>query len=167
MVVPSAIPNLVTFNGGQMTDLPVFSGTFDGTELIEIVAPGNEEDGINYSITSAALAAQLVPFGAVQVVIAQGQHATALTPYVVPANVARVYVNKTVAEPTYIQFGNASAQIDDVLVKDVAGTADGAGNGIFTTVTTDGIANPTITVPYGGFFFRPVTSLNKWTLGTS
>lgn len=166
MVVPSAA-QLQAFAGGQMTDLPDFTGTFDGTELFEVVAPGNVALGINYSITSALLAGLLLPLTSAQVVISQGQYATAGSPYSVPASVARIYVNKPIAEPTYIKFGNASAQLADVLVKDVAGTTDGAGNGIFTTVTTDGIVNPTITVPYGGFFFRPVNSLNTWTLGTS
>jgi hypothetical protein len=168
VVVPAAI-NITTFNGGQMTDLPVYPGTsFDGTELFEIVSPGNEEDGVNYSITSNLLGQLLVPFViGQQVVIQQGQNNTALTPYVVPDNVTRVYVNKGTPEPTYIQFGAANLQLGDTLIKDVAGTSDGAGNGIFITVTADGIVSPTITVPYGGFFFRPVTSLNIWTLGTS
>lgn len=151
-----------------MTDLPEFTGTtFDGTELFEIVAPGNVAEGINYSISSDQLASLLNGLRSVSVVIGQGQHASALTAYQVPPNVSRVYVNKATPEPTYIVFGAANLQLVDVLVKDVAGTSDNAGNGIFNTVTTDGIVDPTVTSPYGGFFFRPVTSLNIWTLGTS
>lgn len=167
------VPALDTFAGGQMTDLPTIPATsFNGTELFEVVASGTSQattpaNAVNYSITSAQLAAFIVPLVQFQVVIPQGQHTTALTPYVVPANVTRIYVNKGTPEPTYITFGAANLQAADTLLKDVAGTSDGAGNGIFTTVTTDGIVNPTVTVPYGGFFFRPVTSLNIWTLGTS
>lgn len=162
------VPALDTFAGGQMTDLPVFTGAgLVGSELFEIVSPGNPNTAVNYSITSSLLAQLLNGLIAGQVVIAQGQNATALTAYLVPANISRVYVNKVTPEPTYITFGAASAKLTDTLVKDVAGTSDGAGNGIFVTVTADGIVNPTITAPWGGFFFRPVTSLNIWTLGTS
>jgi hypothetical protein len=167
------VPALDTFEGGQMTDLPVFNLTLTGTELFEIVASGTSQpttsaNAVNYSITSALLGQLLAPLViGLQHVITQGQNNTALTAYVIPANVTRVYVDKVTPEPTYVTFGSANTQLADVLVKDVAGTADAAANGIFTTVTADGFANPTITVPYGGFFFRPVTSLNIWTLGTS
>jgi hypothetical protein len=166
------VPALDTFEGGQMTDLPAFTATaFEGSELFEIVsgnpAPTTANNAVNYSITSAQLAQLLSSLRAGQVVIGQGQNTTALTPYIVPPTISRVYVNKAIAEPTYIQFGSANVQQADVLVKDVAGTTDAALNGIFNTVTADGIVNPTVTVPYGGFFFRPVTSLNIWTLGTA
>ena len=159
------------FQGGQMTDLPAFSGTFNGTELFEVVAApagqSNAAAGVNYAIDSTTLASQLNTLRSSQMVISQGQYASALTPLVVPVTISRIYVNKVTPEPTYIQFGAASAQGVDVLVKDVAGTADGSGNGIFLTVTADGIVNPTITVGYGGLYLRPVTSLNLWTLGGS
>jgi hypothetical protein len=166
------VPALDTFAGGQMTDLPAFtSPTLDGTELFEIVSgfpsPTTAANAVNYSVTSLQLAIAIATLSEAQVVIAQGQNTTALTAYPVPVNVTRVYVNKATPEPTYVKFGNANAQLADVLVKDIAGTSDGAGNGIFTTVTADTIVNPTITVPYGGFFFRPVKSLNIWTLGIS
>ena len=166
------VPALDTFSGGQMTDLPAFTSlTLDGSELVEIVsgypAQTTPANAVNYSITTAVLAAGISNLSQKQVVISQGQYASAGTPYLVPANVARIYVNKATPEATYILFGNASAQLVDVLVKDIAGTADGAGHGIFNTVTADGIVDPTITIPYGGFFFRPVGSLNIWTLGTS
>ncbi len=63
MVVPSGNNNQ-TFAGGQMTDLPPYTGGYDPTALIEIVAPGNVEDGINYSITLGALSALLTPIAA-------------------------------------------------------------------------------------------------------
>jgi hypothetical protein len=162
------VPALDTFAGGQMTDLPVYGGTaFDGTELFEIVSPGNPNQAVNYSITSLLLAQLLSALRSGQAVIAQGQNTTSLTAYAVPAGISHVYVNKVTPEPTYIKFGAANLQLSDVLLHDVAGTADNAGNGIFTTVTADGQVNPSIITPYGGFYFRPVTSLNIWTLGTS
>lgn len=166
------VPALDTFAGGQMTDLPAFtSPTLDGTELFEIVSgfplATTPDTAVNYSITSAQLAIAIFSLATPQTIITQGQHATSGNPYVVPANVARVYVNKATPEPTFITFGNASAQLVEVLVQDVAGTSDGAGNGIFTTVTASGISDPTVTEPFGGFLFRPVNSLNIWILGTA
>lgn len=166
------VPALDTFAGGQMTDLPAFtSPTMDGTELFEIVSGfplvTNANTAVNYSITSALLAKLLSAFQSAQVVLGQGQNNTALTAYVVPPGVGRIYVNKATPEPTYITFGAANVKLSDVLLKDVAGTSDNAGNGIFTTVTVDGVVNPTITVPFGGFWFRPITLLNFWTLGTA
>jgi hypothetical protein len=166
------VPALDTFQGGQMTDLPAFTATsFLGDELFEIVSGNplatNANTAVNYSITTKLLGQLLTGLISGQVVIGQGQNMTALTPYTVPVGVGRIYVNKATPEPTYITFGAASAGIADVLVKDVAGTSDNAGNGIFLTVTADGVTNPTITSPYGGFWLRPVVSLNIWTLGTA
>lgn len=166
--MPAANPLLGVFEGGQMTDLPPFSGTsFDGTELLEIVSPGTAANGVNYAITTLILATLLSGLRSGQIVIAQGQFSSPGSPYVVPTSMSRIYVNKATPEPTYIQFGAANLQLADVLIKDIAGTSDGVGNSIFCTVTADGLVNPSIAFPYGGFFFRPITSLNTWTLGTS
>lgn len=165
------VPALDTFTGGQMTDLPPFTGTsFDGTELFEIVAPGNPAQAVNYSITSERLAALLVLGG--QVIISQGQNNSPSDPYLVPATMGRVYVNKTVAEPTYVQLQRAALYTSDPLVADIAGTVDASGNGIFVTFTGSETADKlspaavTISTPFGGYFFRPVTSLDTWHLGT-
>lgn len=167
------VPALDKFAGGQMTDLPAFTlTTLQGSELFEIVASGTGQpttaaNAVNYSITSLLLAQLLISLRSGQVVIGQGQNTTALTAFSVPTGIGAVYVNKVTPEPTYVTFGAANVQLGNVLVKDVAGTPDNAGNGIFNTVTSDGLVNPTIVVPYGGYIFRPVTSLNIWTLGTS
>lgn len=166
------VPALDTFAGGQMTDLPKFmSPTLDGTELFEIVSgfplATTPETAVNYSITSLQLAIAIASLSAVQVVIGQGENTTSDDPLIVGANVGRIYVNKPTPEPTFIQFDNASGYVFDVLVKDVAGTANASGDGITNLVTVDGVTDPEITVPFGGFWFRPVTSLNIWTLGTA
>lgn len=165
------VPALDTFEGGQMTDLPAFTATFlQGSELFEIVsgnpAATTAANAVNYSITSELLASLLINIGMGQVVIEQGQNMTSGTAYPVPTNVGRIYINKATPEPTFITFGNASAQLVEVLVQDVAGTASG-GDSVSLTVTASGITNPSITEPYGGFWLRPVNSLNIWSLGTA
>ena len=45
------VPALDTFVGGQMTDLPAYTGGLDLTALLEIVSPGNASQGVNYSIS--------------------------------------------------------------------------------------------------------------------
>ena len=159
----------VTFAGGQMTDLPVFSGTFDGTELFEVVAPGNEANGVNYRITSALLASLLTAVSSQPVILQSGQFNAPGNPYIVPITVTKVYVNKTPGEPTYIRFLAAAGYLADILVCDIAGTAD-VGN-ITVTFTSGELANGIAPIPiataYGGFFFRPVTTLAKWILGVA
>lgn len=159
----------VVFNGGQMTDLPVFTGTFDGTELFEVVAPGNVEDGVNYSITSKLLSSLIIQIGLAPVIIGNGQHTTIGDPYIVQPTDGRIYVNKTVAGPTFILMPAVSTMISEPLVRDVAGTADDAGNGITVNFSGGQVADGNATVPitsaYGGYFFRPISALGSWTLG--
>jgi hypothetical protein len=163
------------FNGGQMTDLPPLTLlAFDGTELFEIVAPGNASEGLNYRITSAQLSSLLQGLQSLSVIISQGENISALDPFIVPTSVTRVYVNKPIAEPTFIQFGNVSTYLNDVIIGDVAGTA-AVGNGITTTFTGGQTASGNATVPienaYGGWSFRPVnealSGLATWFLGSA
>lgn len=168
------VPALDTFAGGQMTDLPAFTATsFDGTELFEVVSgfpsPTNANTAVNYSITSAQLAALLVVLLNKPVIITQGQFTNPASPYVVPVNAARVYVDKATPEPTYVQFAAVATYIVEPLITDIAGTVDNAGNGIFVTFSggqlVDGLSSVTVTTPFGGYFFRPITSLGSWHLG--
>ena len=163
------------FQGGQMTDLPVFTGTLDGTELMEIVAAGAgqsiETEGVNYSITTLVLAQLLAELSLSAVVITDGEFTNPLAPYVVPFTIGRIYVRKTVAQPTYIKFGLASTYIVEPLVKDIGGTAADSPNMIQITFTggetADGNATIPIQTPYGGYFFRPIAAINSWTLGSA
>jgi hypothetical protein len=163
------------FQGGQMTDLPAFTGTLDGTELMEIVAAPagqtNEAAGVNYQITTDQLAALLTALGIQAVIITDGQYTSPLTPFTPTQLQARIYVNKTIAEPTYITFATAATYNVEPLVKDIAGTADAVGNGIIVQFTgveaADGNSIVSIESPYGGYFFRPIASLNTWTLGSA
>lgn len=163
----------VAFQGGQMTDLPEFSGTLNGEELIEVVAAAAgadlAADGVNYSITSELLATLLVQLTITGVVIANGEYETVGDPYIVQPTDSRIYVNKTTPGPTYILMPLASTMFTEPLVRDVVGTVDDAGNGITINFTSgevaDGNASVPITSPYGGYFIRPISSLGSWTLG--
>lgn len=163
-----------TFQGGQMTDLPVFSGTLNGTELMEIVAAPsgqtNEAAGVNYQITTALLASLLIELGLTTVIITNGQYTNPAAPYTPGPLVGRIYINKSVAEATYIKFAASTTYVVEPLVKDVAGTLDGV-TGIatvtFTGETADGNATVPIATPYGGYTFRPIASLTTWTLGSA
>lgn len=164
----------VVFNGGQMTDLPVFTGTLNGTELMEIVAAPtgqtNEASGVNYQIDTLLLAQLLISVGLSAVVISDGEHETPGDAYEAQPTDARIFINKTVAAPTYIMMPLASTMLCEPLVVDVAGTA-AAGNGATVTFTGGELANGIATVPietaYGGYFFRPATTLGKWILGSA
>ena len=164
----------VVFNGGQMTDLPVFSGTLNGQELMEIVAApldaNIEAEGVNYQITTELLASLIIQVGLNSVIITDGEHETALDPYIVQPTDGRIYVNKTIAGPTYIVLGLVDNQLTEPLIADVNGTVTDV-NLINVTFTggqlVDGLASVDIVSAYGGYFFRPIYSLNKWHLGVS
>jgi hypothetical protein len=163
------------FQGGQMTDLPVFSGTLNGTELMEIVAAptgqSNAAAGVNYQIDTDQLSALLIALATTAVIIVDGQYTSPLAPFTPGAFDGRIYINKTIAEPTYITFDTAAVYSVEPMVKDVAGTADAAGNGIIVQFTgledADNNSIVSIVTPYGGYFFRPIASLNTWTLGSA
>ena len=95
----------------------------------------NEAAGVNYQITTTLLATLLAQLNITAVILVDGQHNTVGDPYVPPPTVARIYVNKAIAEPTYITFAAASTYVVEPLVKDIAGTADAAGNGIIVQFT--------------------------------
>lgn len=166
----------VTFNGGQMTDLPEFTGTLNGEELIEIVAAAAgadlEAEGVNYSIPSQLLANLLVQLTLTAVIITDGQYDTPGDPYVVQSTDGRIYINKSVAEPTYIEMPLASTMIVEPLVRDVAGTVNDTTAIVTTTFTggefaDDNYTTVQITSPWGGYFFRPITAMARWALGTA
>lgn len=154
----------VGFNGGQMTDLPEFTGTFDGTELIEVVAPGNVAEGVNYSITSTLLAFFLSIFNFANTIVKIG--ATVGSPYEVLPTDTRVLLDKTAPSASYVDLGGAASRSLPVMVRDILGDADVNNITITFTGTADGNASPLlITNPYGGWVFNPLPSGN-WFLTT-
>lgn len=111
------------FTGGQMTDLPSFTGsTFDGTELFEVVAPGSAALGVNYSITSTLLASLLNKFiSNTPTIITSG--ATIGSPYAVLSTDTRVLFNKAVGAASYALLATSSTYPVSILFKDLKGDA--------------------------------------------
>ena len=147
-------PQLGVFQGGQMTDLPVYPGTQDFTALMEVVSPGNVTSGVNYAINLGQLA-DIIGNGGLPTIITSGSVYNSVQSDV------RILVNKTVGSPTTIALLAASLYFQSVLVKDVKG--DAATNNITITFpgTYDGIASPlVINTNYGFIWFNPLPTGN-------
>lgn len=169
--MPALFPELDIFTGGQMTDLPAYTGgVFDGTELLEIVSPGNVQAGVNYKITTAQLAVGIAGLAGNTVILVDGDNTTSLDPYIVDPLDSRIYVNKTIAEPTFIRLGSVVSHVVDTLIADSSGLVEAAPNCITVTFTGGQAADGNTTVPieasYGGYFFRPIADLTTFSLGT-
>lgn len=140
-----------------MTDLPSFDSTFDGTELFEIVAPGNVEEGVNYSITSLLLAQLLSLLTVSNTIITSG--ATTGSPYVVPSDETRILINKTVPSDSAVNIGGGADRLLPVMIRDLAGNADTYNISVSFTGTCDGLPSPiVISNPYGGWVFNPLAN---------
>jgi len=154
------VPALDTFAGGQMTDLPVYNSTgFDGTELFEIVAPGNPNLGVNYSITSSLLAILLnAQVLGTPTIITSG--ATLGSPYNVLTSDTRILFNKTISSASYAVLGASSLQPIPVFFKDLKG--DAATNPITISFTggqlCDGLSTMVINSAYGWLELSPLAS---------
>lgn len=158
MVVPSAI-QLVAYNGGQMTDLPYFTlpapNSLDLTALMEIVSPGNVEEGINYGITLAQLSLLLSHAAFTPTIILSG------ATYDSVATDTRILVNKTVGSATTINLLSGDLYFQPILIKDLKGDADVNPITITFPGTYDGIASPlTINTKYGWIWFNPLDAGN-------
>lgn len=160
----------VVFNGGQMTDLPEFSGTLDGTELLEIVAASAglslEASGVNYSITSALLSALVVNLGLAPTIIISG--ATVVTPYVPTSLESRILFNKTVGAASAVNIGGGVARNNrPIMVRDIKGDADVNNITVLFTGTADGLSSPiVINSVYAGYWFNPLPNGN-WYLSNA
>lgn len=146
------VPALDTFAGGQMTDLPSYTGGLDLTALLELVSPGNAANGVNYAITLKLLAALIN-----QAIVGQPTIVTATT-YNSVASDTRILVDYPSPEPGTVNMLVSTSYTQPILVKDYAGTASIA-NPITVnmkgTDTYDGQASVQITNPYGFFWFNP------------
>lgn len=165
MVVPSAA-QLQAFAGGQMTDLPEYDLGYDPTALIEIVSPGNVEEGINYAITLAMMATIIIARMSEPTIIITG--ATVGDPYVALTTDYRILLNKTVASASYVDIGSATDRgFEPIMVRDLKGDADVNNISVSFTGTCDGLASPiVISSPYGGWVFNPLADGNWYLTNT-
>lgn len=164
MVVPSA-QSLVTYNGGQMTDLPEYTGAFDGTALLEMVSPGDVAEGVNYSITLDLLASFIIAGTSAPTIITAG--ATVGSPYVALVTDYRILLDKTTPSPSYVNIGGGAGRSAPIMVRDLLGDADVNNITITFTGTADGNASPiVISNPYGGWVFNPLPNGNWYLTNT-
>ncbi len=108
---------------GRLTTLQNFPGAISGSELMEIVSPGNPALGINYNITLAQLAFYFVAGGTNVINLTTG--ATLGTPYNVSTTANIVLFNKGAASPSYavLPLANTMSSLNPVLFKDRNGDA--------------------------------------------
>jgi len=143
---------------GRITSLQQWSAVFTsltGTEVIEIVSPGNPLSGVpaNYQITTAQLLTFAQSFNIVQVI----SDATSATPFAVTSSVARVLINKTSGTATFLTMPLASTMLTPTLIKDIKG--DASSNNItllFTGQLCDGLSQLVIDVNYGWVEVSPL-----------
>ena len=158
------------FQGGQMTDLPEFTGTLDGTELMEVVAAGVGQDieanGVNYSITTLLLMQLIIQVASEPTIITSG--ATVVSPYEAATTEVRILFNKTVGAASGVDIGGGAARVNvPIMVRDIKGDADVNTIEVSFTGTCDGIASPiTISTAYGGYIFNPLPDGN-WYLSNA
>ena len=150
MVVPSAQINV--FAGGQMTDLPSYPGGNDPTALFELVSPGNEEEGVNYSITAAEMAVLIGVAAYDNNIITSGATYNSVN------TDTRILIDKTVGSATSVVLLAGASYGQPILVKDAKGDADV--NPITVTFTggelMDGLTQVVINTPYGFYWFNPL-----------
>lgn len=166
MVVPSA-NTLQTYAGGQMTDLPEYtSDDYDATALLELVSPGNVEEGINYSITLELLSQFLINATVTPTIITSG--ATTGDHYAALTTDTRILLNKTVASASYVDLGDATDRgYLPVMVRDLKGDANTNNITVSFTGTCDGLSSPiVIDAPYGGWVFNPLADGNWYLTST-
>lgn len=156
MVVPS-FNTLQTYNGGQMTDLPSYPGGFDATALIELVSPGNVEEGINYAATLAQIASIIGPL----YIYPAPTIITSGASYNSVASDNRILVNKTIGSATSIVLLGGASYLQPVLVKDLKLDADTHPITVtFASGTMDGLSSVVINNPGGYFWFNPLANGN-------
>lgn len=145
-------PLLNDFQGGQMTDLPAYPGTFDLTALLEIVSPGTAANGVNYAITLAQLGVLIPAISYTPTFVTSG------AAYDSVATDTRILVNKAIGSATSIVLLGSNLYTQPVLVKDLRGDADV--NPITVTFsggnTMDGLSSVIINNKYGYFWFNPL-----------
>lgn len=150
---------------GRLTSLQVLDLTLTGDEVMEIVSPGNAEEGNNFQVTTLALSGFFSSYPySFRTVITAG--ATLASPYAILTTATAILFNKTIASASYAVAPVASTMVYPfpVLIKDLKGDADA--NPIRITFTSgelcDGLTELTIANPYGWLTINPVPGGGAW-----
>jgi hypothetical protein len=139
---------------GQITSLPVLPLALTGTEVMEIVSPGNANAGNSYQATTATFAAFYAAYSALnRTVITSGATYNAVT------TDTQIFVDKTVGSVTQILLPPSltMAYASAILIKDWKG--DAATNPITivfsSSETCDGQTSVVINNAYGWVYLLP------------
>jgi len=155
------MPALFIPSDGRLTSQNPLTGTLTGGELMYIVSPGTQGQGVSYKITTETLASFFAAFPVLNTEII-----TAGATYNVAPTDTRILVNKTLPSPTSIIFPTASSMQYPfpVLVKDIKGDADI--NPITITFSSgqlcDGLSSITLDTSYQWVTITPVPNGNSW-----
>jgi hypothetical protein len=150
---------------GRITSLEVLNIPLTGSEVHEIVSPGNEEEGNNYQVTLLVEAAFYAAFPYLATTVITGG-ATLATPYDILTTDTRILFNKGVGSASYAlaPLASSMARPYPLLIKDFKG--DAGVNPIQISFTggelCDGLATITIANPYGWVTINPAPSGGSW-----
>ena len=150
---------------GRLTSLQLLNIALTGTEVMEIVSPGNAANGNNYQVTLNILAAFFAASSGITTeLITAG--ATLSSPYVIATTDTRILFNKTVSSTSYAVAPLASTMLFSagVLIKDLKG--DAATNNITVIFMggelCDGASSVVIDTAYGWGTITPVPGGGAW-----
>jgi len=150
---------------GRVTSLQILNLPLTGTEVMEIVSPGNVQFGNNFQVTINVLAAYFSSYPYLNTTVIE-TGATSITPYEILPTDSRILVDKTVGAATFIEAPLAVTMLSQfpVLIKDEKG--DAATNNITITFDDaggcDGQAEVVIDTNYGWVTINPRPGGGGW-----
>lgn len=158
------MPAVFTPVDGRLTSLQVLDIALTGDEVMEIVSPGNAEEGNNFQVTVAVLGAYFATFATSNtVVIISG--ATVGSPYDILPTYSRILLNKTVGSASFLIAPDADTiPLAGILIKDLKG--DAFTNNITISFTggelCDGQSTVVIDNDYGWATINPTPGGGSW-----
>lgn len=160
------MPSLFVPKDGRITSQNVLSGPLAGSEVMEIVSPGNEANGNTYQIQLSVIAAYIVSIISSGSTVTITSGATLASPYDITTNDTAVLLNKTVSSDSYLVAPLAASMTFQapLLVKDLKGNADSFPITISFTggELCDGLSEVIIDSSYGWTRIVPVPGGGAW-----
>ena len=155
---------VTTPQDGQITSLTSLGGPLTGSEVMEIVSPGNAAQGNSYQVTLSVLATFFaVTTGTIEVITAG---ATFASPYLILPTDGTLLFDKTVGAPSYAQAPLAASMLltGAIIIKDLKG--DAATNNITVVFTSgelcDGQSQVVVNNDYGWVRITPTPGGGSW-----